>query len=52
MPKTQFDQAKRVTHESLDTCPVEVIQQFFNRSWQFMHAYYVGLTGKATKWVV
>ena len=47
VPKTRFDEAKRVAHESLDACPVEVIWRFFNRSWRFMHAYRVGLTGKA-----
>jgi hypothetical protein len=52
MLKIQFDEAKRVIHKSLDVCPVEVIWQFFNRSWQFMHTYHVGLTGKAAKWVV
>jgi hypothetical protein len=52
MPKTWFDQAKRVACKSLDACPVEVIWQFFNRSWRFMHMYQIGLTGKAAEWAV
>ncbi|ETW82033.1 hypothetical protein HETIRDRAFT_317863, partial [Heterobasidion irregulare TC 32-1] len=37
---------------SLDSCPVEVIRRLFNRSWRFMDAYRMGLTGKAAEWAV
>jgi len=47
-----FDGAKKAAHECLDLCPVDVIQQFFNRSWRFMDAYRHGLTGKAAEWAV
>lgn len=43
---------KRVARECLDACPVEVIRRFFNRSWRFMDAYHMGLTGKAAEWAV
>ena len=47
-----FGDAKRVTHESLDVCLVDIIRWFFNRSWRFMEAYRGGLTGKAAEWVM
>jgi len=50
--KDRLDVAKRVTHECLDKCPVEVIRRFFNKSWRFMSAYHAGLTGKAAEWAV
>jgi len=50
--KERLDQAKKAVHECLDACPADVIQWFFNRSWQFMDAYRMGLTGKAAEWVV
>ena len=36
----------------LDSCPVEVIRQFINRSWRWMSAYRMGLTGDAAQWAV
>ena len=50
--KDKFDDAKRLTRECLDACPVNVIQRFFNRSWRFMSAYHQGLTGKAAEWAM
>ena len=44
--------AKKVVRKCLDACPVDVIRRFFNRSWWFMAAYRVGLTGKAAEWAV
>ena len=38
--------------QQLDACPTEVIRRFINRSWQFMSAYRMGLTGKAAEWAV
>ena len=38
--------------QQLDTCPAEVIRRFINRSWRFMSAYRMGLTGKAAEWAV
>jgi hypothetical protein len=38
--------------EKLNACPVDVIQRFINRSWRFMSAYHMGLTGKAAAWAV
>jgi hypothetical protein len=38
--------------EVLDACPVEVIQRFINRSYRFLSAYRLGLTGKAAEWAV
>ena len=51
-PKKTFDEAKRGTREILDACPTEVIRHFINRSWRFMSAYRLGLTGKAAEWAV
>jgi len=36
----------------LDACPVETIQRFINRSWRFMDAYRMSLTGQAAEWAV
>ena len=38
--------------EGLDVCPVDVVQRFFNQSWQFMDTYHAGLTRKAAEWAV
>lgn len=38
--------------KALDSCPIEVIRRFINRSWRFMSAYRTGLTGKAAAWAV
>jgi hypothetical protein len=38
--------------EQLDACPADVIRRFINRSWRFMSAYQMGLTGKAAEWAV
>ena len=50
--KDRFDAAKRITRESLDACPVDVVRHFFNRSWRFMDAYRQGLMGKAAEWAI
>jgi hypothetical protein len=50
--KERFDAAKKITCESLDMCPKEVVRWFFNCSWQFMDAYRQGLMGKAAEWAV
>jgi hypothetical protein len=50
--KTTFAEAKELALEKLNACPVDVIQQFINRSWRFMSAYHLGLTGKAAAWAV
>jgi len=50
--KDTLKKAKIAVHESLDVCPVDVIQQFFNRSWRFMDAYQEGLTGHVAEWAV
>ena len=36
----------------LEACPTEVIRRFINRSWRFMSAYHLGLTGYAAAWAV
>jgi hypothetical protein len=38
--------------KKLNAYPVDVIQCFINRSWQFMSAYHMGLTGKAASWAM
>ncbi|KAF9507952.1 hypothetical protein BS47DRAFT_1366268 [Hydnum rufescens UP504] len=50
--KTSFAEAKEIAIQSLDACPIETIQHFINRSWCFMSAYCLGLTGKAAEWAV
>ncbi|KAF9502809.1 hypothetical protein BS47DRAFT_1374526 [Hydnum rufescens UP504] len=50
--KATFAEAKQTTIQSLDACPVETIRRFINRSWHFMSAYCLGLTGKAAEWAV
>ena len=52
VPKKTFNEAKQSVREILDACPMEVIQRFINRSWRFMSAYRLGLTGKAAEWAV
>ena len=47
-----FAAAKVAALEALDSCPIEVIRWFINRSWRFMSAYRTGLTGKAAAWAV
>ncbi|OCH83961.1 hypothetical protein OBBRIDRAFT_742433, partial [Obba rivulosa] len=43
---------KKVVREILDSCPIEVIQHFINRSWRFRSAYRLGLSAKAAEWAV
>jgi hypothetical protein len=50
--KEKFEHARATARSCLDACPIEVIWQFFNHSWQFMDAYRKGLTGKAADWAV
>jgi len=50
--KKNFEDAKRVVLEALNTCPVEIVRRFINKSWRFMSAYRQGLTGKAAAWAV
>ncbi|OAX32176.1 hypothetical protein K503DRAFT_870286 [Rhizopogon vinicolor AM-OR11-026] len=52
VPKKTFQDAKCCAKEQLDACPTEVIRRFINRSWRFMSAYRLGLTGKAAEWAV
>ncbi|EDQ99501.1 uncharacterized protein LACBIDRAFT_316468 [Laccaria bicolor S238N-H82] len=40
------------TSEALNACPAEVIWPFINRSWQWMLAYHIRLTGEAAQWAV
>ena len=50
--KKTFKDAKDAALLYLNTCPTEVIHRFINRSWCFMSAYWLGLTGKAADWAV
>lgn len=50
--KKTFKDAKAAAQQYLDACPTEVIRRFINRSWRFMSAYRLGLTGKAAEWAV
>jgi len=43
---------KQAALAALDSCPVDVIRRFINRSWRFMDAYRVPLSGKAAAWAV
>lgn len=52
VPKKSFAEAKAVAIEKLDACPKDVIRRFINRSWRFMSAFRLGLTGKAAEWAV
>ena len=52
VPKKTFDDAKKAAFDALNACPVDVIRRFMNRSWQFMSAYRIKLTGKAAAWAV
>ena len=52
MKKSTFEEAKQCAVQQLDACTTEVIHRFINRSWQFMSAYRMGLTGKAAEWAV
>ncbi|KDR79134.1 hypothetical protein GALMADRAFT_137026 [Galerina marginata CBS 339.88] len=45
--KKMFEDAKQAALTALDSCPVNVIRRFINRSWRFMEAYRVPLYGKA-----
>jgi hypothetical protein len=51
-PKRNFNEAKQIAQNFLNVCPVEVLRRFINRSWRFMSAYRLGLTGKAAAWAV
>ena len=50
--KPNFAAAKQAAAEILDFCPVKVICHFINRSFRFMSAYCLGLSGKAMEWAV
>ncbi|KAF8583452.1 hypothetical protein K439DRAFT_1505968 [Ramaria rubella] len=52
VPKKSFKDAKKITFETLDACPVDVIRHFINKAWRFMSAYHIGLTGQAAAWAV
>jgi hypothetical protein len=52
VPKKTFAEAKELALEKLNACPTDVIRRFINRSWRFMSAYRLGLTGKAAAWAV
>ncbi|KIK02027.1 hypothetical protein K443DRAFT_6441 [Laccaria amethystina LaAM-08-1] len=47
--KNTFQQAKEAALAALDGCPVKVIRQFINRSWGWMSAYRMGLTGSVAQ---
>jgi len=50
--KKTFQEAKDAVRKYLEACPTEVICRFINRSWRFMSAYCLGLTGYAAAWAV
>ena len=50
--KPTFEVAKKVAMEALNSCPLDMIRRFINRSWQFMSAYRLGLSSKAAAWAV
>jgi len=50
--KKTFQIAKDAVRQYLEACPADVIRHFINRSWRFMSAYQLGLTGKAAAWAV
>ncbi|TFK80727.1 hypothetical protein K466DRAFT_636180 [Polyporus arcularius HHB13444] len=50
--KKNFDDAKQVALNALNSCPTDVIRRFIRKSWRFMSAYRLGLTGKAAAWAV
>ncbi|EDR04366.1 uncharacterized protein LACBIDRAFT_330618 [Laccaria bicolor S238N-H82] len=50
--KKTFQDAKNAAKQYLEACPTEVIHRFINRSWRFMSAYRLGLTGHAAAWAV
>jgi hypothetical protein len=50
--KKTFQDAKDTAKQYLEACPTEVIRRFINRSWRFMSAYRLGLTGHAAAWAV
>jgi hypothetical protein len=52
LEKKTFQDGKNAARQYLDACPNEVIRRFINRSWHFMSAYRMGLTGKAAEWAV
>ncbi|KIK15170.1 hypothetical protein PISMIDRAFT_31034 [Pisolithus microcarpus 441] len=49
---TNFKTAKKTAVEILNSCPTDVICCFINCSYQFMSAYWLGLTGRAAEWAV
>jgi len=50
--KKTFQDAKDAAKQYLEVCPTEVIRRFINRSWRFMSAYRLRLTGHAATWAV
>ncbi|KAK0478147.1 hypothetical protein IW261DRAFT_1420346 [Armillaria novae-zelandiae] len=50
--KNTFADAKAAVFKCLDSCPIDVIWKFVNRSWRFMDAYRKRLTGEAAAWAV
>ncbi|KIO12001.1 hypothetical protein M404DRAFT_125666 [Pisolithus tinctorius Marx 270] len=50
--KVNFAAAKEAVLDVLDSCPLEVICRFINRSYRFMSAYRLGLSGRAAEWAV
>ena len=47
-----YSKGPDVALAALDACPVDVIRKFVNRSWRFMDAYRIPLSGKAAAWAV
>ena len=50
--KKTFNKAKQAAFAALNSCSVDTIRRFINRSWRFMDAYRVPLSGKAAAWAV
>ncbi|KAF9516301.1 hypothetical protein BS47DRAFT_1292541 [Hydnum rufescens UP504] len=50
--KNTFADAKAAVLSSLQSCPLDTLRHFINRTWRFMSAYRQGLRGKAAEWAV
>jgi hypothetical protein len=50
--KTSFSHAKEEVVKALDSCGVDILRRFYNRTARFMDAYRQGLSVKAVAWCV
>ncbi|KAF9508898.1 hypothetical protein BS47DRAFT_1384569 [Hydnum rufescens UP504] len=50
--KNTFADAKAAVLSSLQSCPLDTLRHFINRTWRFMSAYRQGLRGKVAEWAV